>query len=332
MAKRIPAKITGIAGYLPPRVLTNADLEKMVDTTDAWIRERTGISERHLVDKGVATSDLAVAAAQEVLKQTGTKAEEIDLIVTATVTPDMLFPATSCLIQKKLGATHAWGFDLSAACSGFLYALTVGAQFAGAGTHKKVLVIGSDVMSSIIDYKDRNTCVLFGDGAGAVLVEPAKEGGPCILDFHHDIDGSGAEFLFMPGGGSLHPPTHETVNENMHVVHQAGSNVFKYAVRRMAEVACQLLQQNGFSSRDLALVVPHQANLRIIQAMQERLGIEDSRVMINIERYGNTTAGTIPLGLRDAVAQGRLHKGDLVMLLSVGAGFTTGGMLLRWAY
>jgi 3-oxoacyl-[acyl-carrier-protein] synthase III len=332
MARRIAAKISGIAGYLPPKVLTNADLEKMVDTSDAWILGRTGIAERHLAEKGVATSDLAVAAAQEVLKQTGTKAEEIDLIVTATVTPDMIFPATSCLIQKKLGASRAWGFDLSAACSGFLYALTVGAQFAGAGTHRKVLVIGSDVMSSIIDYKDRNTCVLFGDGAGAVLVEPAEADGPCILDFHHDIDGSGAEFLFMPGGGSLHPSTHETVNENMHVVHQTGSNVFKYAVRRMSEVACQLLQQNGFSSRDLALVVPHQANLRIIQAMQERLGLDNSKVMINIERYGNTTAGTIPLGLRDAVAQGRLHKGDLVLLLSVGAGFTTGGMLLRWAY
>jgi 3-oxoacyl-[acyl-carrier-protein] synthase III len=332
MARRINAKIAGIAGYVPPKVLTNADLEKMVDTNDAWIRNRTGIAERHLVEKGVATSDLAVAAARQVLNQTGTPAEEIDLIVTATVTPDMMFPATSCLIQNKLGAARAWGFDLSAACSGFLYALTVGAQFAGAGTHRKVLVIGSDVMSSIIDYKDRNTCVLFGDGAGAVLVEPAEADGPCILDFHHDIDGSGGEFLFMPGGGSLHPPTHETVNENMHVVHQAGSNVFKYAVRRMSELACQLLQQNGFSARDLALVVPHQANLRIIQAMQERLGLDRSKVMINIERYGNTTAGTIPLGLRDAVAEGRLHKGDLVMLLSVGAGFTTGGMLLRWAY
>lgn len=332
MGKRIAAKITGVAGYVPPRVLTNADLEKMVDTTDAWIRERTGISERHLAEKGVATSDLATLAAQELLKQTNTAPEEIDLIVTATVTPDMLFPATACLIQKRLGATRAWGFDLSAACSGFMYALTVGAQFAGAGTHRKVLVIGSDVMSSIIDYKDRNTCVLFGDGAGAVLVEPAESNGAGILDFHHDIDGSGGEFLFMPGGGSLHPPTHETVDEKMHVVHQAGSQVFKYAVRRMAEVACQLLERNGFSTRDLALVVPHQANLRIIQAMQERLGLPDSKIMVNIERFGNTTGGTIPLGLRDAVAQGRLHKGDLVMLLSVGAGFTTGGMLLRWAY
>jgi 3-oxoacyl-[acyl-carrier-protein] synthase-3 len=332
MAKRIAAKISGIAGYLPPRVLTNADLEKMVDTSDAWIRERTGIAERHLADKGVATSDLAVAAAKQVLSQTGTNPDEIDLIVTATVTPDMMFPSTSCLIQKKLGATRAWGFDLSAACSGFLYALTVGAQFAGAGTHRKVLVIGSDVMSSIIDYKDRNTCVLFGDGAGAALVEPAEPDGNCILDFHHDIDGAGGEFLFMPGGGSLHPTTLDTVKENMHVVHQTGSNVFKYAVRRMSEVALQLLERNGFSPKDLALVVPHQANLRIIQATQERLGIDPAKVMINIEHYGNTTAGTIPLGLRDAVAQGRLHKGDLVLLISVGAGFTTGGILLRWAY
>ncbi len=331
MGKRIAAKITGIAGYVPPKVLTNSDLEKMVDTTDAWIRERTGITERHIVEKGVATSDLAAAAAQCVLQQTKISPEEIDLIVTATVTPDMMFPATSCLIQKKLGATRAWGFDLSAACSGFLYALTVGSQFAGAGTHKKVLVIGSDVMSSIIDFKDRNTCVLFGDGAGAVLIEPAADG-EGIIDFHHDVDGSGGEFLFMPGGGSLNPSTRETVEKNMHVVHQAGSHVFKYAVRRMAEVACQLLQQNGFSTRDLALVVPHQANLRIIQAMQERLGIDSSKVMVNIDRFGNTTAGTIPLGLCDAVAQGRLHKGDLVLLVSVGAGFTTGGILLRWAY
>ncbi len=331
MGKRIAAKITGIAGYVPPKILTNADLEKMVDTTDAWIRERTGIIERHIVEKGTANSELASAAARRVLQQTNTSPDEIDLIVTATVTPDMMFPATSCLVQKKIGASRAWGFDLSAACSGFLYALTVGAQFAGSGTHKKVLVIGSDVMSSIIDFEDRNTCVLFGDGAGAVLVEPSADG-EGILDFHHDVDGSGGEFLFMPGGGSLHPPTQETVEKKMHVVHQAGSHVFKYAVRRMSEVACQLLQQNGFSTRDLALVVPHQANLRIIQAMQERLGIDSSKVMVNIDRFGNTTAATIPLGLADAISQGRLRKGDLVMLLAVGAGFTTGGMLLRWAY
>jgi 3-oxoacyl-[acyl-carrier-protein] synthase-3 len=332
MRKCIAAKITGIAGYVPPRVLSNADLEKMVDTTDAWIRERTGIAARHIADKGVPTSELAYMAAQELLKQTGTAPEEIDLIVTATVTPDMMFPATACIIQNRLGANRAWGFDLSAACSGFLYALTVGAQFAGAGSHRKVLVIGGDVMSSIIDYTDRNTCVLFGDGAGAVLVEPAEPGGPSILDYHHDVDGSGEEFLFMPGGGSLHPPTRETVDRKMHVVHQAGSHVFKYAVRRMSEVACLLLERNGLSSKDLALVVPHQANLRIIQATQQRLGLDDSKVMVNIGRFGNTTAGTIPLGLRDAVAQGRLRQGDLVLLLAVGAGFTTGGMLLRWAY
>jgi 3-oxoacyl-[acyl-carrier-protein] synthase III len=249
----------------------------------------------------------------------------------ASVTPDMMFPAMACLVQDRIGAKKAWGFDLSAACSGFAYALTVGAQFVGAGTHKKVLVIGSDAMSTILDYKDRATCVLFGDGAGAVLLEPSG-GEPGILDFAHDVDGSGGQFLYMPGGGSLNPPTHETVDKNMHVVHQEGSQVFKYAVRRMAEVAAHLLERNGFSSKDLKLVVPHQANLRIIRAMQERLGVPDEKVMVNIDRYGNTTAGTIPLGLRDALAEGRLSKGDLVLLMAVGAGYTTGGVLLRWGY
>jgi 3-oxoacyl-[acyl-carrier-protein] synthase-3 len=253
------------------------------------------------------------------------------MIVVASVTPDMFFPATACLVQDRLGAKKAWGFDLSAACAGFAYALTVAAQFVGAGTHKKVLAIGSDKMSAILDYKDRATCVLFGDGAGAVLLEPAGEN-EGILDFYHDVDGSGGQYLYMPGGGSLHPSTHETVDQNMHVVHQEGSNVFKYAVRRMAEVAAQLVERNGFKSSDIALVVPHQANLRIIRAMQDRLGLDDSKVMVNIDRYGNTTAGTIPLGLRDAVAEGRLKKGDLVLLMAVGAGFTTGGILLRWAY
>ena len=330
MSHRIAAKITGVAGCVPPKVLTNADLEKMVATNDEWIRTRTGIRERHIVEKGTPTSHLAVQAAQTLLAQTKTDASEIDLIVLATVTPDMMFPATACVVQDKLGATKAWGFDLSAACAGFAYALTVGAQFA-AGAHKKVLVIGSDTMSSIIDYKDRGTAILFGDGAGAVLLEPAgdNEG---ILDFAHDVDGSGGNFLYMPGGGSLNPSTHETVDKNMHVVHQEGSQVFKYAVRRMAELAVNLLERNGFKSDDLALVVPHQANLRIIRAMQERLGVEDSKVMVNIDRYGNTTAGTIPLGLRDAVAEGRLKKGDLVLLVAVGAGYTTGGVLMRWAY
>jgi len=331
MSHRIAAKITGVAGYVPPKAMTNADLEKMVATNDAWIRERTGIRVRHVVEKGTATSHLATEAAKAVLAQTRTDPAEIDLIVLATVTPDMFFPATACLVQDRLGAKKAWGFDLSAACSGFAYALTVGAQFVGAGTHRKVLVIGSDTMSTILDYKDRATCILFGDGAGAVLLEAAaaNEG---IIDFSHDVDGSGGQYLYMPGGGSLHPSTHETVDKNMHVVHQEGSQVFKYAVRRMAELSVSLLERNGFSSKDLALVVPHQANLRIIRAMQERLGVDDSKVMVNIDKFGNTTAGTIPLGLRDAVEQGRLRKGDLVLIVAVGAGYTTAGMLLRWAY
>jgi len=331
MSHRIAAKITGIAGYVPPKVLTNADLEKMVETNDEWIRTRTGIRERHVTENGVASSDLATAAAKELLAQTGTDPSDIELIVLASVTPDMFFPATACLVQHRIGAKRAWGFDLSAACSGFAYALTVGAQFVASGVHRKVMVIGSDAMSKILDYKDRATCVLFGDGAGAALLEPARDG-EGILDFLNDIDGSGGNYLYMPGGGSLHPSSHETVNKNMHVVHQEGSQVFKYAVRRMAELGTCLLERNGFTAKDLALVVPHQANLRIIRAMQERLGLDDSKVMVNIDRYGNTTAGTIPLGLRDAVAEGRLKKGDLVLLAAVGAGYTTGGVLLRWAY
>ena len=331
MSHRIAAKITGVAGYVPPKVLTNADLERMVETNDEWIRTRTGIRERHIAEHGMASSHLATEAAKELLAKTKTDPSEIDLIIVASVTPDMFFPATACLVQDRLGAKRAWGFDLSAACSGFAYALTVGAQFVGSGAHRKVVVIGSDVMSSILDYHDRATCVLFGDGAGAVLVEPAKDS-EGILDFSHDVDGSGGQYLYMPGGGSLHPSTHETIDKNMHVVHQEGSQVFKYAVRRMAELAACLLERNGFSGDDLALVVPHQANLRIIRAMQQRLGLEDSKVMVNIDKYGNTTGGTIPLGLRDAVDQGRLKKGDLVLLAAVGAGYTTGGLLLRWAY
>jgi len=331
MSHRIAAKITGVAGYVPPKVLTNADLERMVETNDEWIRTRTGIRERHIAEEGMASSHLATEAAKTLLEKTKTDPSEIDLIIVASVTPDMFFPATACLVQDRLGAKRAWGFDLSAACSGFAYALTVGAQFVGSGAHRKVVVIGSDVMSSILDYKDRSTCVLFGDGAGAVLVEPAKDG-EGILDFSHDVDGSGGQYLYMPGGGSLHPSTLETIDKNMHVVHQEGSQVFKYAVRRMAELAACLLERNGFTSDDLALVVPHQANLRIIRAMQQRLGLEDSKVMVNIDKYGNTTGGTIPLGLRDAVDQGRLKKGDLVLLAAVGAGYTTGGLLLRWAY
>ncbi|HUO34617.1 MAG TPA: beta-ketoacyl-ACP synthase III [Candidatus Acidoferrum sp.] len=331
MGRRIAAKITGVAGYVPPRVVTNFDLEKIVDTTDEWIRTRTGILERHYADPGVASSDLGAEAAKKLLAAKGVSPDEIGLIVTATVTPDMLFPATACLVQRKLGASHAWGFDLSAACSGFAYALTVGAQFVASGAHKKALVIGSDVMTSILDFKDRATCVLFGDGAGAVLVEPAESEEEGIIDFMHDVDGSGGCSLYMPGGGSLHPSTIETVEKRMHYVHQVGQSVFKYAVRRMSELAVEILTRNGYSGKDLALVVPHQANLRIIRAMQERLGIDDSRVMVNIEKYGNTTAATIPLGMVDAVEQGKLKKGDLVLLIAVGAGYTTGAVLMRWA-
>jgi 3-oxoacyl-[acyl-carrier-protein] synthase-3 len=332
MSKRIAAKITGVAGYVPPRIVTNHDLEKIVDTTDEWVRTRTGIRERHYADPGVASSHLGTEAAKKVLAAKGVSADEIELIVVATVTPDMLFPSTACLIEDRLGAKNAWGFDLSAACSGFAYALTVGAQFVGSGSHKKVLVIGTDVMSSILDFKDRGTCVLFGDGAGAVLLEPAADDSEGIIDFSHDVDGSGGCILRMPAGGSLHPASQETVERRMHYVHQEGQSVFKYAVRRMSDLSAQILQRNGLTANDLALVVPHQANLRIIRAMQERLGLDDSKVLVNIDRYANTTAGTIPLGLVDAVEQKRLRKGDLVLLITVGAGFTTGAILMRWAY
>lgn len=336
MSHRIAAKITGVAGYLPPRVMTNDDLAKIVETSDEWIRTRTGIRQRHVVDKGMATSHLATEAAKLVLAKTNTDPSEIGLIIVASVTPDMLFPATACLVQDRIGAKKAWGFDLSAACSGFAYALTVGAQFVASGAHKKVLAIGSDTMTSILNYEDRSTCVLFGDGAGAVLLEPAVDvpsDQPLgILDFEHDIDGSGGQYLYMPGGGSLNPPTHETVDKKMHYVHQEGSAVFKYAVRRMADLAAHIVERNGLTGEDIALVVPHQANLRIIRAMQERLGLPDDKVMVNIDRYGNTTGGTIPLGLRDALDQNKLKKGDLVLLMAVGAGYTTGSVLLRWAY
>jgi 3-oxoacyl-[acyl-carrier-protein] synthase-3 len=331
MPHPIRAKITGVACYVPPRVVTNDDLAKFVDTNDEWIRTRTGIRERHYADAGVATSHMATEAAKLLIAQQNIDPAEIELIVIASVTPDMFFPATACLVQDRVGAKNAWGFDLSAACSGFAYALTVGAQFVASGAHKKVMVIGSDKMTSILNFEDRATCVLFGDGAGAVLLEPAAEG-EGILDFQHDIDGSGGCDLFMPGGGSLNPSTQETVEKKMHFVHQGGQQVFKYAVRRMAETSAKILADNGVTIDDLALVVPHQANLRIIQAMQQRLGVPDEKVVVSIDRYGNTTAATLPLGLQDAVASGRLKKGDLVLLVTVGAGYTTGSVLLRWAY
>jgi 3-oxoacyl-[acyl-carrier-protein] synthase III len=332
MGRRIAAKISAVATYVPPRVVTNHDLETIVNTSDEWIHSRTGIRERHYAEPGIGASRLGTEAALKLLRENNISPEEIEMIIVASVTPDMLFPATACLIQDRIGATNAWGFDLSAACSGFLYALTTGAQFVGAGTHRKVLVIGADVMSSILDFQDRATCVLFGDGAGAVLLEPAENDDEGILDFVHDIDGSGSSWLYMPAGGSLNPASHETVDKRMHYVHQEGQQVFKYAVRRMCELSTSLLERNHFTTEDLALVVPHQANLRIIQAMRERLGVDESKVMVNIERYGNTTAATIPLGMREAVEQKRIKKGDLVMLIAVGAGYTSGSILLRWAY
>ena len=323
------AKITALGTYVPPRVFTNKDFEKIVETSDEWILSRTGIRERHIADKGVATSDLAVDAAKTALAKGGIDPAEIEAIVVATVTPDMLFPSTACLVQHKLGAKRAWGFDLSAACSAFVYALQTGAQFIASGAHQKVLVIGADVMSSILDYTDRATCILFGDGAGAVVLEPAEEG-EGIIDFHHEVDGSGGCSLYMPAGGSLHPATHETVDKKMHFVHQDGQAVFKYAVKKMGEACEKVLTRNGVSASDIDCFIPHQANQRIINATAERIGLKPESVIINIDRYGNTTAGTIPLAMQTAVEEGKLKKGDLVMLASVGAGFTVGATLLRW--
>ncbi len=326
----VRARISALGTYVPPRILTNADLEKMVDTNDEWIVTRVGIRERHIVEKGVATSDLATEAARVCLAERGIRPEEVEVIIVATVTPDMLFPSTACLVQHKLGATGAWGFDLSAACSGFLYALQVGTKLIETGAHKKVMVIGADVMSSILNYTDRTTCVLFGDGAGAVLLEPAEDDATGILDYVHEIDGSGGGSLFMPGGGSLHPASHETVSQNMHFVHQEGQAVYKFAVRKMVEASENVLQRNGLTVADLNLLVPHQANRRIIDATVERLGLDPARVIINIDRFGNTTAATIPLAMQTAREEHRLKNGDCVLLVSVGAGFTVGACLLRW--
>jgi 3-oxoacyl-[acyl-carrier-protein] synthase III len=328
----VRVKLSALGTYVPPRLLTNKDLERMVETTDEWITTRVGIKERHIVDKGVATSDLAVEAAKRALAHRGIAPNEIECIFVGTVTPDMLFPSTACLVQHKLGAQGAWGVDLSAACSAFLYALQNGVQFVATGAHKKVMVIGADTMSSIIDYTDRNTCVIFGDGAGAVILEPATEDGLEFIDFLHYVDGAGGCSLYMPGGGSAHPSTHETVEKKMHFVHQDGQAVFKYAVRNLADACGRLLERNGLKGSDIDCFIPHQANLRIINATGDRLGLRDGVTIINIDRFGNTTAGTIPLAMQTAVDEGRVKKGDLVLLASVGAGFTTGATLLRWAF
>jgi 3-oxoacyl-[acyl-carrier-protein] synthase-3 len=302
----------------------------MVETSNDWILERTGIRQRHIVEKGVPTSHLATEAASRALAERGISGTDIEAIFLGTVTPDMLFPATACLVQDRIGAKGAWGYDISAACSGFVYALQTGVKFVESGAHKRVLVIGADVMSSIIDYTDRATCVIFGDGAGAVVIEPATDDNYCI-DFLHEVDGSGGCYLKMPGGGSLNPATCETVKQKMHYVHQDGQQVFKYAVRKMAEASVNVLERNGYTGDDVALFVPHQANKRIIMSAADRLGLREDRVIINIDEFGNTTAGTIPLALESARQQGRLKKGDLVLIASVGAGFTVGAALLRWA-
>ena len=332
MSKPIRAKISALGTYVPPRLLTNADLEKMVDTTNDWIMSRVGIRERHIVEKGVATSDLAVEAAKKAMANRGFAPTDIEALIVGTVTPDMLFPSTACLVQHKLGAKGAWGFDISAACSAFLYSLQTGAQFIASGVHKRVLVIGADVMSSVIDYTDRATCVIFGDGAGAAILEPAEDDSVGLIDFIHEVDGSGGCYLYMPGGGSLHPSSHETVDKRMHYVHQDGQQVFKFAVRKQTEVCEKLLARNGLKGSDIDAFIPHQANLRIINATAERLELRPESVIVNIERYGNTTAGTIPLAMNTAIEQGKLKNGSLVMLASVGAGFTVGATLLRWAF
>lgn len=323
-------KISGLSTYVPPKLLTNSDLEKLVDTTNEWILQRTGIKERHIVEPGTATSDLAKEAALGAMRQAGVAADQIGFIVVGTTTPDTIFPSTACVLQHKIGATNAWGFDLGAACSGFTYALTTGMQMVASGAHDHALVVGADVMSSIVDYNDRATCVLFGDGAGAVVVSAAKEEEPAIIDFAHEIDGRGGPALCMPAGGSRMPASHETVDRRLHYVKQDGQAVFKFAVRKTEEIARRILQRNGIDVSEVDLFVSHQANRRIITAAAERLGLPESKVIINLEMYGNTTAATIPLALADAVRDGRLKRGDLVLLASVGAGFTVGSVLLRW--
>jgi len=324
------AAITALGTYVPERVVSNHDLAKFVDTSDEWIRTRTGIETRHYVEPGTPTSAIAAEAAREALRRRGIDASELDLIIVATVTPDMLFPATGCLVQDKIGASRAWAFDVSAACSGFAYALTLGAQFVENGRHQKVMVIGADVMTSILDYQDRTTCVLFGDGAGAVILEP-REDGTGILDFAHEVDGSGACYLYMSGGGSLKPATRETVDAGLHYIRQQGQHVFKYAVRKFADSSEAILKRNGKTGDELDLFVPHQANIRIIQAAQQRLGLPEAKVIKNIRKYGNTTAATIPLALKTALDEKRLQPGNLVLLAAVGAGFTVGTVLLRWS-
>jgi 3-oxoacyl-[acyl-carrier-protein] synthase-3 len=322
------ARISGIGCYVPPRVLTNYDLERMVDTTNEWILERTGISERHIADPDMATSDLAVEAAKNALERAGLAASDIDAILVCTVTPDHLFPATACLVQHRLGATKAWGFDLVAACSGFVYGLTTAAHLVMAGTHQRVLVIGADTMSRILDYTDRKTCILFGDGAGAAVLEPVEEGG--FVGFELGADGSGAEDLFIPAGGSRVPTTAESVAGDLHAIRMRGQEVFRFATRIMVTSADNLLAECGATVADVDLYVPHQANKRIIDHAAKNLGLDREKVFLNIERYGNTSAASVPLCLADADAAGLLRPGTRVLMSAVGGGFTWGSAYMTW--
>ncbi len=325
------AKITALGTYVPPRVLSNADLEKMVDTTSEWILERVGIRERHIADKGVAASDLAVAAVKNLIESHPFDLQEVDLIVVGTVTPDMMYPSTACLVQHKLRIENTWGFDVSAGCSGFIYALNTGVKFVESGQYKKVLVIGADVNSSMTDYTDRAVCIIFGDGAGAVLLEPCADG-EGVIDHVAQVEGMGGQYLYMPGGGSLNPASHKTVDQKMHYIHQDGKNVFKYAVKKMAEMTERVLERNKLTGQDVDCFIAHQANRRIITATADRLSMPLEKVVINIDRFGNTTAGTIPIAMRTAIDEGKLKKGDMLLVASVGAGFTSGATLMRWAF
>ena len=323
------AKITATARYLPKRTLTNFDLEKMVDTTDEWIRSRTGIENRHIVAEGEATSDMGTQIAKQLLERSEKSAEEIDLILVATSTPDFIVVSTAALVQDKIGATNAWGFDIVAACTGFVYAMEIGSKMVESGQYKNVIVIGADTMSSIIDYTDRNTCVIFGDGGGGVLLEPSEnEHG--VLDSILYTDGSGSKYLTVPAGGSLHPASIDTIEKRMHYVYQDGKTVYKFAVKNMAKVSKQILDKNGLKGEDIKLFIPHQANKRIIDAAAERCGLQKDQVFVNINRYGNTTAGTIPLAIDEAVEMNLLAEGDLLLLAAFGGGFTWGSMLIRW--
>jgi 3-oxoacyl-[acyl-carrier-protein] synthase-3 len=325
---KITAAITGVQGYVPEHILTNDDLAEIVDTSNEWILSRTGIEERRIMKDG-ASSDMAAAAVSQLLEKKGIDPLDIDLVICGTVTPDYPFPSTSNVVCDKVGMKNAWGYDVIAACSGFIYSLATGAQFIETGKYKKVLVIGVDKMSSIIDYQDRTTCVIFGDGAGVVLLEPNEEG-LGVLDFILRADGAGRNYLIQPGGGSANPPTHQTIEDRLHYVKQEGKQVFKFAVTNMAEVSAEIMEKNNLTSDDVDWLVPHQANLRIIDATANRMGLPKEKVMINIQKYGNTTAGTLPLCLWDYESQ--LKKGDTLILSAFGGGFTWGAIYLKWAY